>query len=397
VRNEDVAAVAAQLRASPAFRAALQARGPQALRDFYEQQAMAGMFMVLSQTAHEQQPLPPERLARLRDAARAQLRQALQRDPAQLSIGPQGLVIAAAPARPAAVAGTLWHNSYTLNSARGVQLSPLGGGASTQLTHDRDTAVYAWPDGRHYMVTRWQVRPSATHITVIDRATGDTVLDRQAEGYLTAFQPSPVDRRLVIMRRGTGPRASMDEQVLDLQTMRSRRAIADDDHAAWMPDGRLMLIGMKTGLMRVVGVDGGPEQAVGRLPVPADRVMGEFKVSPDGRQLIVALGRRGGATRELDLWIASIDGSGLEQLTQVRAFGGATWSPDGRHVAYKVDTGHVCSTAGYCTGSCDQYYTPVELRKVRGLDGTPGSLRFTVDNRFGTSEKLGCSVLAWTP
>lgn len=397
VSNEQVAAVAAQLRGSAKFRAALQARTPQDLRDFYEQQAMVGMFMVLSQMAHEQQPLPPERLTRLRDAARAQLRQALQRDPAQLSIGPQGLVIASVPARPAGVAGTLWHNSYTLNSTRGVQLSPLGGGASTQVTHDRDSDVSIWPDGRQYLVTRWQVRPSRTAITVIDRATGNTVYERQAEGYLSAFQPSPVDKRLVIMRQSEGPRSSADEHVLDLATMRSRRAIADEDQVAWMPDGRLMLIGIQTGRMRAVGVDGGPEQAVGHLPVPADRVMGQFKVSPTGRQLVVALSRRGGATRETDLWIANIDGTGLEQLTEVRAFGGATWSPDGRHVAYKVDTGHACSTAGFCTGSCDQYYTPVELRKVRGLDGTPGSLSFSVDNRFGSKEKLSCSVLAWTP
>jgi hypothetical protein len=50
----------------------------------------------------------------------------------------------------------------------------------------------------------------------------------------------------------------------------------------------------------------------------------------------------------------------------------------------------------YCRGYCSQWYTPVHLRKVQGLPGTPGSLEFNVSDSSGRPSKLGCTVLVWT-
>ena len=93
VADEDFVAVAQQLRASPQLRNTLGRQSPQALRDFYEQQAMVGTFMALAQMSNEKQPLPADRLANLRDSARANLRMALKRDPSQMTIGPAGMTV----------------------------------------------------------------------------------------------------------------------------------------------------------------------------------------------------------------------------------------------------------------------------------------------------------------
>jgi dipeptidyl aminopeptidase/acylaminoacyl peptidase len=209
--------------------------------------------------------------------------------------------------------------------------------------------------------------------------------------------PSPVDRRLALVRQGVDSLSPFEEYVLDLATLQPRRRISADDWFSWMPDGRFMLISLKTGRMRIASVDGADEVPVGRLTPPADRAMGAFTVSPTGRQFIMRMMRRGSMPKESDLWIGNIDGSGFEQLTDAKVVTGAVWSPDGRQVAYEVDTGHFCSTAGYCIGRCDQYYTPAGLRRVKGLDHQPGSATFSVRDRDGNTKALGCSVLAWTP
>lgn len=94
VPDEHFVAVAAQLRASLRLRSVLAAQPAQSLRDFYEQQAMVGTFMALAQMSHDRQPLPADRLEHLRQSARANLQMALRRNPADLMLGPNGLVMA---------------------------------------------------------------------------------------------------------------------------------------------------------------------------------------------------------------------------------------------------------------------------------------------------------------
>lgn len=315
---------------------------------------------------------------------------------AALSVFATGLLPRPVAAGPAAPTGLIWHNSFLLDHHRGVQVSPLDGGKPVALTNDREMDVAVWPDGRQFIVTKANIYRRITSFVAMT-PDARVVFSGDAPGYLRGLVPSPVDRRLAKVRLGEAPLSQFEEVVLDLPTMRVRYRISDDDQFAWMPDGRFMLISIATGRMRVASLDGGPEVPVGRLTLPPDRSMGEFVISPSGREFIMKMPRRNAVPREADLWIGSIDGARFERLTEAKAIGSALWSPDGRYVAYTVDTGYGCSTAGYCYGSCDQWYTPAHLRRVRGFEGEPGSEAFQVRDRQGARQSLGCHVLAWTP
>jgi Tol biopolymer transport system component len=300
------------------------------------------------------------------------------------------------PTQPAAPAGILWHNDFSLDQRRGVQISPLDGAAPSQVTTSSDVDVSVWPDGKQYVITAPDIPRRTTAITVVDRATGNTVYQGQVNGYLRDVAPSPTDKRLARVRHGETTVSDFEEYVIDFSTMKPVYSISDSDWFSWLPDGRFMLIGLNTGSMRTGSLDGSAVTTVGQLKVPAERIMGQFLLSPTGKQLVVPLTLRGSATNETDLWIANADGTGLEQFTETKVLGGAVWSPDGGQLAYTTNTGIACG-AGSCAGSCNQWVAPASLRKVQGLAGTQGSDSFNVSSRSGTKTKLGCSVLAWTP
>lgn len=95
VEDEHYVAVAAQFRRNPAMTASFGKLTPQELRAMYEQSAMVGAFMALTQLSRKQHPQPPDVQARVREAARANLQQVLGIEPGRLQIGPQGLRAAA--------------------------------------------------------------------------------------------------------------------------------------------------------------------------------------------------------------------------------------------------------------------------------------------------------------
>lgn len=90
VTDAQFAAVAEQLRSQPGLHVSFQNSGARALRTMYEQSAMVGAFMVLALKAMEQAP-EPEKQARLRAAAGANLKQVLGVDPARLRIDGHGI------------------------------------------------------------------------------------------------------------------------------------------------------------------------------------------------------------------------------------------------------------------------------------------------------------------
>jgi len=292
--------------------------------------------------------------------------------------------------------GVLWHDNYALDYRDGVQLAYLDGNLPKQITTDDEVTVKVWPDGKQYILTNWNVYDDYTDITVIDRISGSTVYQYKIDGYFRGVAPSPTNKHVIKATLGKDSISPFDEFVLDLATQNVLYIISDRDWFAWMPDGRFMLINIDTGNMRIVNLDSKEETPAGHLDVPADRIMGDFSVSPTGKQLIMLMDRRGTTSSEPDLWIGNIDGSAFEQLTDTKLIASALWSPDGRYVAYTTDTGSICNFGG-CLGSCDQWYTPVNLRKVQGLPNTPGSEEFRVTDRSGNQQILGCSVRAWTP
>lgn len=297
---------------------------------------------------------------------------------------------------PIAPTGVLWHDNYALDYRDGVQLAHLDGSLPEQVTTSDEATVKAWPDGKQYIVTDWNVYDDYTEITVIDRISGSTVYQLQVDGYFRGVKPSPTNKSVIKASLGEDSISPFDEFVLDLATQSVLYIISEKDWFAWMPDGRFMLINIDTGNMRIVNLDNKEETLIGCLTVPADRFMGDFSISPTGEQFIMVMDRRGTTSQEPDLWIGNIDGSAFEQLTDTKLIASAHWSPDGRYVAYATDTGSICNFGG-CLGSCDQWYTPVNLRKVRGLSNTPGSEEFRISDRRGNQQILGCSVIAWTP
>jgi hypothetical protein len=90
VSDAQFAAVAEQLRKQPGLHANFKNSSAQALRAMYEQSAMVGAFMVLALKSMEQAP-EPEKQARLRAAAGANLTQVFGVDPARLGINEQGM------------------------------------------------------------------------------------------------------------------------------------------------------------------------------------------------------------------------------------------------------------------------------------------------------------------
>lgn len=311
------------------------------------------------------------------------------------SVAASSITSASTSSEPGPI-GILWHDNYALDYRDGVQLAHLDGSLPTQVTTRNDVSIAVWPDGKQYVVTDWNVYDDYTDITVIDRTTGSTVYQEQVDYYLRDVSPSPTSKSLVKVRYGKDSISPFEEYILDFSTMKILYVIPEKDWFAWMPDGRFMLINIDTGNMKIVNLDTREETLTGQLNVPADRVIGDFSISPAGTQFIMVMDRRGTTSPEPDLWIGNIDGSGFEQLTDTKLIAGANWSPDGRYVAYVTDTGSICNFGG-CLGSCDQWYTPVNLRKVRGLPNTPGSEVFRVNDRYGNQQTLGCSVLAWTP
>lgn len=314
---------------------------------------------------------------------------------ASLALVVSGLAVASDSRGAARPTGWLWHGNYALNRWSGMQVASLDGLPPVSLSTST-VALTPWPDGRRYVTTQWHAADAATRLTVVERSSGAAVQALSVPGYLRAVQPSPADPRLLKVVWSEGFSTPVVDTVIDLQSQRALRQIAAQDLFAWLPDGRMLLVDVGTGLMRASRVDGAGETPVGQLRWPADSRPGPLWVSPSGAQLVVRL-QRISRPDESDLWIAAIDGTGLEPLTDSRRSFNAQWSPDGRFVAYDTDASRACSGT-VCMGTCQLWYTTSDLRRVRGLQGTPGSSGFQVTDRFGPAAvPLGCPLVGWTP
>lgn len=93
VPDEHFVAVANQFRSHRGIAAAFRALKPHDLRAMYEQSAMVGTFMALTELAQGQTAQPAEVQARVRESARANLQQVLRIDPARLRVSAKGLTV----------------------------------------------------------------------------------------------------------------------------------------------------------------------------------------------------------------------------------------------------------------------------------------------------------------
>ena len=270
-----------------------------------------------------------------------------------------------------------------------------GAYALVSLTNKK-LALTPWADGRQYVTTEWNVAGAYTDVTVVDRTSGATLHALRVDGYVRGALPSPADKKLVKIIVGASSTSSFSELILDLDTRQARRQIAAEDWFAWMPDGRFLLVNPDAGTIKVGSVDSADTTTLGQFRLPQDRRMGPIWVSPNGKQFVVRL-PHATAMGEADLWIANIDGSALEQLTDSKMSFEAQWSPDGRLIAYDTDSSRAC-TGTVCGGTCQLWYTTPDLRKVRGQSGQAGSSSFRVNDRNGAAATpLGCRLVGWTP
>ena len=118
--------------------------------------------------------------------------------------------------------------------------------------------------------------------------------------------------------------------------------------AAWLPDGRYIYLAGRN--LYASTPTSQTEELLATYDLPDNSVFedgrytaagADLVVSPDGKNIAFEWSvRRANGVRDLHVWVANVDGSGLHRLTEVQdlddalsyAYGKPTWSPDGKWV-----------------------------------------------------------------
>lgn len=279
---------------------------------------------------------------------------------------------------------------------RGLQLSPLDGGRSVRLD-PVETAVPT-PDGLHFVVYEYENSTRVSTVTL--RTTDGLALVSRAtfNGYVHRIKPSPARLGDMLVTwadcAGCTTAGQGDLTFVDLPGRRVLERFSEVDAAAdWLPDGRYVHV---DAVGRVhLGTPGGTRSQTGTLTVAGRKLKG-LRVDPAGRQMITRW-VRGTSTAATDLWISSIDGTNLQQLTATGLTTYGFWSPDGALFGFDVDTDSGCNTTGCSavpTGQCDLYFAASGNRNLNlaGNQARP----FTVVDQAGRSKTLGCNLRGWT-
>lgn len=295
------------------------------------------------------------------------------------------------PPPPTGVSGRLWHDNYALDFRDGTQIASPTGALPVQVTSE--AAAYPWPDGTQYVTTEWDVYEDRSSLEVMDTATGQVRHALWADGYLRQERPSPVDKNMVVALLGEDSISPADWVFIDLDAAQVVHAVPGDTPLDWLPDGRYLRV-LRSGEIRT-GRLGGTEQVTGRLALPANHAVADLWVNRQGDRLALRLDKQVGTLVDADIWVADLDGSRLEPLTATTMSYYARWSPDGRHIAFDVDTGHFCTGFG-CMGTCELWYVPATARRVTALPAAGDAYAFEVKNRDGDTRTLGCELLAWS-
>lgn len=292
---------------------------------------------------------------------------------------------------PAGYGGRLWHNDYALDYMDGTQIaSPSGDLPALASAHEYATP---WPDGKTFVFTEWNVYDEYSDLVVVDLASGQALYRLKTDGYLRDERPSPASRTTVMVTHGEDSISPAETLIVDLTTMTVLRRFPGDTVMNWLPDGRYLR--MTSDGTLIAGDPAGAEQTVGLADPPDSFQIQDLWVNRQGTKIAYRVLNAGTVTNETDLWVSDMDGRNFERFTSTKMSYAANWSPDGRHIAFNVDTGHVCTGAG-CIGTCETWVAPVTSRNVRALPAVGDAERFKVRNRQGTPSTLGCDLLGWT-
>ena len=294
----------------------------------------------------------------------------------------------------ATLSGRLWHNNYALDFVDGTQISSLAQTLPLLVTGNK-TAI-PWPDGSQYVTADWNVFDDNTVVTVRDTASGATLHTLNFRGYVRSLRPSPVSKSMLLATWGEDSVSPAYRIFVDLPGQQVLSMLpAGDGPIQWLPDGRYVKVS-SSGWIEA-GPVGGTTSLLGQLSLPAGKTLGNIDINPQGTQMTLRLMvfNNAGGMDESDIWVANLDGSGLGQLTNTKISSYGQWSPDGRYVAFDVDTGLVCG-GGTCAGSCGLWYAPATSRNVLALDSSGDAFKFRIRNRSNSERVLGCELLGWT-
>jgi hypothetical protein len=253
--------------------------------------------------------------------------------------------------------------------------------------------AHPWRDGTQYITSDWSgSRENHSTIDVFETASNNLIHHGEFDGYVKSSEPSPVDKKLAMVFWSADYDADEEWVVVDVDKMEVV-AHTGAKFVDWMPDGRLMRIA-NDGTIRVgeVGTQG---QESGHLQIPNGYVLGPVWVNHQATKIAVQLKHPVEPIGEVDIWVANIDGSGLEQFTQSKMSYEARWSPEGSYLAYNFDTGYACIGSN-CMGICKTWYAPVTARGVTGLLESANERQFRImSGRHHYEQILNCGLIDW--
>lgn len=171
----------------------------------------------------------------------------------------------------------------------------------------------------------------------------------------------------------------------------------------WLPDGRYVYLAGDT---LVVARPGGGIVSQGRLALPrgVDPDGARLKVSPDGKHVLLTLATRTRVPLGL-LFTARIDGGAVTLVTEpgdrmvrgdVRlSMQGATWSPDGRWIAFVVRGVNPGMAGGY--DACRPVVVVPFDGNAHVVDGVGDEDRYGLRVAGASAPLKACGTVGWLP
>lgn len=170
------------------------------------------------------------------------------------------------------------------------------------------------------------------------------------DGKLIAFRPNWSGRKITVYERAS------TEFIKTYSTNNLEDKIND---FAWLPDGRLLVAVENSIFTTDPFIDEPPtliKSFTGFYPTDLD-------ASPNGEALVMSLVSE--ETQQFHIYKLNMDGSELKQLTYADlaepgstkdSQGGASWSPDGRYIAFRQPLSHESPVLGARVGECPKLY-----------------------------------------
>lgn len=317
----------------------------------------------------------------------------------------RALILLAVPAACLAdpgLPGQLWY--FRLPTMETL-VGPADGERAERLVA-RQSRPMPWPDGSQYLQFE-RGSGDLYRVVIRDARTGRTLHEAELPTLCVRFQPSPLSRTVVMAQCY---RRFLDNQgifiVFDVAARKLLHSEPDQTRRHsyhWLPDGRWLRLHDETGQLSM-RTAGAPWQVIGALRLPPNTRCRGLRLSPDGTRLAFIVAEYVDYDKEnigthAHLWAARLDGSRLVRVTTDSVTFDVQWSPDGRHLAFDVDTsschGDNCrGTSTWWVVGADEHDIGRVVDGVKHPKATPLLRRYPSGN---TTPLRGVELLGWTP